>query len=161
MQEEFEDRERQVIWLPYASYPATVVALSDAHLAETYSGLLALARTYNGRQRANTLAADLVRWHDLFYEHQDSFFTFGLYACLEMRNRKIGDADKRHQHLWQGYWQNKRKFRRFIAHPDWPEDFHESMREALLQQDWDRYSEVFQAEDEPFGEVAIQWPEAS
>lgn len=150
-----------MIWLPYASYPATIVSLSTPDLAETHDGLVLLAKAYNPRTaRDEKVPKELAEWLGLFFEHQDSFYTFGLYAAVELLHRRqpARTISTRHRDVWARYWEKTRKFRRFINHPDWPEGFHTSMREALLQRDWEHYSLMFKASDEPFGEVAIEWP---
>ena len=150
-----------MIWLPYASYPASVVSLRTEELEETHEGLVAIARSFNN-PRTQVLdmshpdVQSLKNWMALYFEHLDSFYTFGLYVCVALRSR--GLSDKKHQKTWAKYWQEKRKFRRYINHPEWPEGFHSSIRDRLLQLDWDWYASVFKAEDEPFGEVTIEWP---
>ena len=148
-----------MIWLPYPSYPASVISLRTEELQETHDDLVTLAKAFNKKGTQITDNADeLRRWAEMFFESMDSFYTLGLYVCLELRHRPNPKVTKRHMTTWAKYWEGTRKFRRYINHPDWPENFHTSMRDALLQRDWDWYSAVFKAEDEPFGEVAIEWP---
>lgn len=148
-----------MIWLPYASYPASVISLTYDDLLDTHRGLVLLAKAYNPRQASDEVVPGewLGEWLGLFFEHQDSFFTFGLYACVQLRAR--GEAGMaKYQKTWAKYWEGSRKFRRYINHPVWPEGFHQSMRDTLLQRDFEHYSAMFKADDEPFGEVEIAWP---
>ena len=148
-----------MIWLPYPSYPASVITLRTEELTETHDDLMLMAKAYRGLSVAPKNGAEFQNWMNLYHEHQDSFFTLGLYVCVELRHRPNPGVTARHQKTWAKYWEEKRKFRKYINHPDWPEDFHTSMRDALLQRDWDHYAEMFRASDEPFGEVPIQWPQ--
>lgn len=148
-----------MIWLPYASYPACVVSLRTEELQETHDGLMDVAKSYSPSSGWRAPEDGfLYQFHSMFYEHQDSFYTLGLYVCAELRHRLVSGVTLRHQKTWAKYWEKNRKFRKFIHHPTWPEGFHQSMRESLVQRDWDHYSLMFKASDEPFGEVTIDWP---
>lgn len=146
-----------MIWLPYASYPASVISLRAEELEEMHVMLMAMSKAFRGLSVSVKNGEVFKNGCEMFWEHQDSFFTLGLYCCVQLRN--MGLSDNKHQKTWAKYWEGTRKFRRYINHPVWPDGFHQSMRDTLLQRDFDHYSEMFKAADEPFGEVKIEWPQ--
>ena len=147
-------RTPNVIWLPYGQFNETVKVLRIGHLWETHDDLVRVAKMYAGRNVRRDEVLD--RWHALFFEHLDSFYTFGLYACSELKDRnQVADA-MRFMKTWQKRWAEYHKHRRLIRHPDWPNSFLVSMRERLVQLDR-AYSPVFDLKPKR-KKVEILWP---
>lgn len=147
-------RSLDMIWLPCPDYSENMKVLTDEHLEETRRDLVKLAKKYAGKD--SRLDETGGRWHDLFYEAMDSFYTFGLFTCSESRARG-GCVTKWELRAWQKRWEEYHKPKRMIIHPDWPSSFITSMRTRLVQLDRDHYGPKFDIRP-PKKKVEIQWP---